>query len=71
MDDIRAKLRKVGLRLGPVSKLRAGKPQEKGRELSPAARKRIAAAQKKRWAEYRAKKAEQGDQEARLVATSA
>ena len=30
----------------------AGTPRER-RELSPAARKRIAAAQKKRWAEYR------------------
>jgi hypothetical protein len=28
-------------------------PDRKARELSPAARKRIAAAQKKRWADYR------------------
>jgi hypothetical protein len=31
----------------------AAKKTRKKRELSPAARKRIAAAQKKRWAEYR------------------
>lgn len=32
-------------------------PERKARELSPAARKRIAAAQKKRWADYRKKQA--------------
>jgi hypothetical protein len=35
-----------------------GKPAAVKRELSPAARKRIAAAQKKRWAEHRRKAAQ-------------
>ena len=36
----------------------AGKPEAVKRVLSPAARKRIAAAQKKRWAEHRRKAAQ-------------
>jgi len=58
---VRAKLgRKAGRRAFQV-KAGAAKGVRK-RELSPAARKRIAMAQKKRWAEYRKKMAAAGQQ---------
>jgi hypothetical protein len=51
MADIRKKL---GTRTSPAA---AGTPRKR-RDLSAAARKRISAAQKKRWAEYKKQKAE-------------
>ena len=46
----REPVRKTGVESGAA-------PERTARELSPAARKRIAAAQKKRWADYRKKQA--------------
>ena len=54
IQEIQAKL-KGKVIAAPAS---AGKPEAAKRVLSPAARKRIAAAQKKRWAEHRRKAAQ-------------
>ncbi|HSW49158.1 MAG TPA: hypothetical protein VLH09_03240 [Bryobacteraceae bacterium] len=54
--QVRAMLGGRPARLGAV--VRAGKPAKK-RLLSPEARKRIAMAQKRRWAEYRKQQAAQ------------
>lgn len=57
-DQIRQVRELMGKRRGRppgahATSLMSDKPARKPRELSEAARKRIAAAQKKRWAEYR------------------
>ena len=49
MSDIRARLGRPSRQKGASASV----PAVTKRNLSPAARKRIAAAQKKRWAEYR------------------
>ena len=49
--DVRARLGRAPARGAAISGLDSVKT--KGRKLSEAARKRIAAAQKRRWAEYR------------------
>jgi hypothetical protein len=60
-DKIEAKIRELQAavkgRRG-VAAVSGGKPSAGRRELSPAARARIAAAQKKRWAEHRKQKAQ-------------
>ncbi len=56
----RAQLDRAITALGSVVKLNSGTPSSNGsgrRKLSVAARKRIAAAQRARWAKVRAKKA--------------
>ena len=50
---IEEQIREIQGRLGRVSSAGAGKPPRKKRVLSPEARRRIAAAQKRRWAEHR------------------
>ena len=54
IQEIQAKLKGKAIATPAV----AGKPEAVKRVLSPAARKRIAAAQKKRWAEHRRKAAQ-------------
>ena len=66
-EKIEGKIKEIEAQLrgkqAPVS-LTTAKPETKGKRfLSPAARKRIAAAQKKRWAEHR-KRAAQAAKEA-------
>ena len=56
VNEIRRRLRSLAPAKAPAAAAAAVKPRKK-RVLSPAARKRIADATKKRWAEYRAKKA--------------
>ena len=59
MADIRIKLKRKGMTSGgtfPAIK----QQRRKKRVLSPEARKRIGAAQKKRWAEYKRKQARGG-----------
>ncbi len=53
--QIQAQLK--GKPAAPPTKVGESKPAGKKRTLSPAARKRIAAAQRKRWAEHRRKMA--------------
>lgn len=55
ISEIEAQLRGKKAPAAPAEKAASGK-----RVLSPEARKRIAAAQKKRWAEHRKAKAAQG-----------
>ena len=59
--DIRKRLRGLGAAVkaeaAAAPKAAPGRRRRRKRTLSPAARKRIADATKKRWAEYRAKKA--------------
>jgi len=61
-DKIDAKIKEIQAQLkgrrGAVSSAPAEKPASVKRILSPEARKRIAAAQKKRWAEHRKAKAQ-------------
>ena len=56
IKEIQAQLK--GKKIPPVSSVADAKPAVQ-RILSPEARKRIAAAQKKRWAEHRKMKAQQ------------
>src|ERR671936_410184 len=58
MAEIRRRLRTGGGGAAPTSEAAPGRRAR--RVLSPAARKRIADATKKRWAAYRAQKAAQG-----------
>ena len=55
IDEIQAQLRGK-----KISSSAAERPARTRRVLSPEARKRIAAAQKKRWAEHRRLKAQEG-----------
>jgi hypothetical protein len=55
IKEIQAQLRGTNIPAAPA----AGKPAKVKRVLSPEARKRIAAAQKKRWAEHRKAKGQQ------------
>jgi hypothetical protein len=54
IKEIQAQLKGTKVAAAPA----AGKPAKVRRVLSPEARKRIAAAQKKRWAEHRKAKAQ-------------
>ena len=56
--EIQAQLKGRTTSVSSASPAPSEKPARKRRELSPAARKRIAAAQKKRWAEHRKKLAQ-------------
>lgn len=54
IEHVRSLLGRNGARRGrPPLKEAAAQPATKKRNLSPAARKRIAAAQKRRWAQFR------------------
>jgi hypothetical protein len=61
-DKIEAKIKEIQAQLkgkkGAIASAPAEKPAAVKRVLSPEARKRIAAAQKKRWAEHRKAKAQ-------------
>jgi hypothetical protein len=57
--EIQAQLKGQHVSTTPTAAAVSGdKPMRKRRELSPAARRRIAAAQKKRWAEHRKRMAQ-------------
>ncbi len=62
LQNIQAKIAELKARLGGRARGGAAptgntSPSGRKRTMSPAARRRIAAAQKKRWAEYRKKRA--------------